>query len=105
MQGSRPPLLCAFARGLCMSASNEPLVALVGAGPGNPGLLTVRAVECLARADLVLYDYLVPVQLLDYAPEKARRICVNELADHHPERIPPVHQLMLEAARQGLRVV
>jgi uroporphyrinogen III methyltransferase/synthase len=88
-----------------MSLLTEPLVALVGAGPGNPGLLTVRAVECLARADVVLYDYLVPVQLLDYAPAQARRVCVNELADHHPERIPHVHQLMLDAARQGLRVV
>src|SRR5258708_2429292 len=88
-----------------MNPSPEPVVALVGAGPGNPGLLTVRAVECLARADLVLYDYLVPGQLLDYAPPQARRVCVNELADHHPERIPHVHQLMLDAAREGLRVV
>src|SRR5260370_33599742 len=88
-----------------MTTLTEPLVALVGAGPGNPGLLTVRAVECLARADVVLYDYLVPVQLLDYAPEHARRVCVKDLAEHHPERIPHVHQLMLEAARQGLRVV
>src|SRR5260370_21066417 len=88
-----------------MTTLTEPLVALVGAGPGHPGLLTVRAVECLARADVVLYDYLVPVQLLDYAPEHARRVCVKELADHHPERIPHVHRLMLDAARQGLRVV
>jgi uroporphyrinogen III methyltransferase/synthase len=88
-----------------MTESTEPLVALVGAGPGNPGLLTVRAVECLARADVVLYDYLVPAQMLDYAPERARRVCVNELADHHPERIPHVHQQMIDAARQGLRVV
>jgi uroporphyrinogen III methyltransferase/synthase len=88
-----------------MPSLAEPLVALVGAGPGNPGLLTVRAVECLARADLVLYDYLVPAQLLDYAPEQARRICVNELADCHPERIPHVHRLMVDAAKQGLRVV
>jgi len=88
-----------------MHALTEPLVALVGAGPGNPGLLTVRAVECLARADLVLYDYLVPVQLLDYAPEHAKRVCVNELADCHPERIPHVNGLMVDAARRGLRVV
>ncbi len=88
-----------------MNGPTEPLVSLVGAGPGNPGLLTVRAVECLARADLVLYDYLVPVQLLDYAPPQARRVCVNELADHHPERIPHVHRLLVEAAQQGLRVV
>jgi uroporphyrinogen III methyltransferase/synthase len=88
-----------------MSNPTEPLVALVGAGPGNPGLLTVRAVECLARAQLVLYDYLVPAQLLDYAPDAARRVCVNELAEHHPQRIPHVHQLMLDAARRGQRVV
>ena len=54
----------------------------------NPGLLTVPAVECLAPADLVFYDYLVPVQLLDYAPDAARRVGVNELADHHPSVCP-----------------
>src|SRR5258708_1506825 len=88
-----------------MSASTETLVALVGAGPGNPGLLTVRAVEGLSGADLVLYDYLLPVQLLDYAPDHACRVCVNELAEHHPQRIPHVHQMMIDAARQGQRVV
>ena len=44
-----------------------PAVALVGAGPGHPGLLTLRAVECLRRAELVLYDRLVPAGLLDGA--------------------------------------
>jgi uroporphyrinogen III methyltransferase/synthase len=101
----RKPCIAASGDSKMSDESAEPLVALVGAGPGNPGLLTVRAVECLARADLVLYDYLVPVQLLDYAPEQARRVCVNELAPHHPERIPHIHRLMIDAARQGLCVV
>jgi uroporphyrinogen III methyltransferase / synthase len=80
-------------------------VALVGAGPGNPGLLTLRAVELLGRADLVLYDRLVPVRLLDGVPAAARRICVDALHGSHPERWPEIYQIMIDAARQGHRVV
>jgi uroporphyrinogen III methyltransferase/synthase len=82
----------------------EPQVFLVGAGPGNADLLTVRAVECLARADLVIYDRLVLPRILDYA-SNAQRICVTDLAEHHVERGPLVHVAMIEAARQGKRVV
>src|SRR5262249_32604765 len=74
-------------------------------GPGNPGYLTVRAVECLARADLVLYDKLVPPQMLEHAPPTAERVCVSDLAERHVERYAPVHHTMLEAARRGKRVV
>ncbi len=80
-------------------------MALVGAGPGNPSLLTLRAAELLARAELVLYDRLVPVRLLDYVPETARRICVDALHGTHPERWPEIYQIMIDAARQGMRVV
>jgi uroporphyrinogen III methyltransferase/synthase len=83
----------------------EPLVVLVGAGPGNPGYLTLRAVECLARADLVLYDKLVPPQMLEHAPPEAERICVTDLAERHVERYEPIHQTLLDAARRGQRVV
>ena len=83
----------------------EPQVFLVGAGPGHPGLLTLRAVECLAQADLVLYDRLVSPRLLEYAPPGAERICVTELAEHHVERCAPINQTLMEAARQGKRVV
>ena len=51
----------------------EPLVYLVGAGPGHPGLLTLRAVEVLHRADVVLYDRLVAPSLLEFAPSNAQR--------------------------------
>ncbi|HTU18566.1 MAG TPA: uroporphyrinogen-III C-methyltransferase [Gemmataceae bacterium] len=80
-------------------------VALVGAGPGNPGLLTLRAVELLQRADLVLHDRLVPVRLLDHVPASARRICVDALHGKHPERWQEVYQIMIDAARRGQRVV
>ncbi|MFN4259361.1 MAG: uroporphyrinogen-III C-methyltransferase [Gemmataceae bacterium] len=84
---------------------SSPRVFLVGAGPGNPGLLTLRAIECLRQADFVLYDKLVPVQLLEHLPPTARRLCVTELPGRHPERYPHIHRTLIEMARQGLRVV
>ncbi len=81
------------------------LVSLVGAGPGHPGLLTVRAVECLREADLILYDKLVPESMLEYAASKAEKQCVVELAPRHVERYLPVRETMIEAAKKGKRVV
>src|SRR5262249_32093454 len=83
----------------------EPLVYLVGAGPGNPGLLTLRAVECLQRADLVIYDKLVPLRLLDHASARAECVCVSDLQSGHAQRYPQIHRTMIEAAQQGKRVV
>jgi uroporphyrinogen III methyltransferase/synthase len=80
-------------------------VALVGAGPGDPGLLTLRAVECLAAADLVVYDRLVPTRLLDHVRPDCRRVCISDLAGSHSDRYPAVHGILIDAARQGLRVV
>ena len=88
-----------------MQFKQPALVSLVGAGPGHPGLLTVRAVECLREADLVLYDKLVPAAMLDYASPRAEKRCVVELAPRHVERYLPVREAMIEAARQGKRVV
>jgi uroporphyrinogen III methyltransferase/synthase len=82
-----------------------PRVFLVGAGPGAPGLLTLRGLECLRQADLVIYDKLVSLRMLEHAPPHAERICVTGLADCHVERHRPVQQTMIEAARQGKTVV
>jgi uroporphyrinogen III methyltransferase/synthase len=82
-----------------------PRVYLVGAGPGHPGLLTLSAVECLRQADMVVYDKLVSPVILDYAPASAKRVCVTELGEHHVERQDPVKDVLIAAARQGLRVV
>ncbi len=88
-----------------MSSFQEPRVYLVGAGPGHPGLLTLRAVECMAKADLVIYDRLVSPRILEFAPAGAERICVTDLAPHHVERCPHVNEKLVEAARQGKHVV
>jgi uroporphyrinogen III methyltransferase/synthase len=81
------------------------MVYLVGAGPGNAELLTLRGAQCLARADLVLYDRLVPARLLTFAPASAEKVCVTDLAASHPERGPHVLERMIAAARQGRCVV
>ena len=80
------------------------LIALVGAGPGDPELLTVRAVRRLTAADLVLYDALVAPQALDLAPQ-ARRSFVGKRAGRHAVRQEEIHRLMIRAARRGQRVV
>jgi uroporphyrinogen III methyltransferase/synthase len=86
-------------------SSQPPQVALVGAGPGHPEFVTLRAVECLRCADLVLYDRLVPQRMLEHAAPTARCICIDSLHERHAQRIPYIHQTMIEAAKQGLRVV
>ena len=83
-----------------------PLVYLVGAGPGHPGLLTLRAVECLRQADLVLYDKLVSPAAARACPADGREALRRpNWRPCHADRHLPVHETMIEAARQGKRVV
>ncbi len=85
--------------------SSKPIVYLVGAGPGDPGLLTLRGKECLESADFVLYDQLVSARILDFIPAHAEKRCVRELPGCHPERWPHIHQMLVEEARKGKCVV
>src|SRR5436190_2623728 len=80
------------------------VVALVGAGPGDPGLLTRRAAERLAQADLVLYDALVDRDALDLAPT-AQRVFVGKRARRPQVSQDFIIKLMIRAARRGQRVV
>jgi uroporphyrinogen III methyltransferase/synthase len=82
-----------------------PTVHLIGAGPGHPGLITLRAVECLRQADLVLYDKLVPAAMLEHAGPRAELVCVTDLGQFHDLRVVPVHDAMIAAAKAGRRVV
>ncbi len=80
-------------------------VYLVGAGPGDPGLLTLRGVECLRRADVVLYDYLANPALVRHAPEHAKLLRLG----HHSvgRNLTPdqITDLMVRAALAGQTVV
>jgi len=79
-------------------------VALVGAGPGDPGLLTVRGAELLAAADVVLYDSLAEESLLDLAPPRAERRFVGKRPGA-PMPQDEINALLIAHARAGRRVV
>ena len=79
-------------------------VALVGAGPGDPGLLTRKALARLRRADLVLYDALVPAAIVALA-RRAQRFSVGKRGGRPSFRQETIHSLMIRAARRGRRVV
>ncbi len=80
-------------------------VYLVGAGPGDPGLFTVKGVRCLEKADVVLYDYLVHKKLLNYVQEKADIIYVGKKAGNHTLEQEKINTLMIEKAKEGKIVV
>ncbi len=79
-------------------------VYLVGAGPGDPGLLTRRGERCLARADVVVHDYLVGRRLLDLARPDAELIPLRRSHDD-PGRQDAIEALLIERARAGKTVV
>ncbi len=84
---------------------SEGIIYLVGAGPGDPGLLTIRGLEVLGRADVVIYDYLVNPRLLDYAPPQAERIYVGKKAAAHTLSQEQINQLLVDKARTPATVV
>ncbi len=79
-------------------------VALVGAGPGDPELLTLKAVRCLQEADLVLYDALVDPEVLNLAPD-ARRFYVGKRGGRPSFKQHDIEALMIKAASRGEYVV
>ncbi|MBW3599454.1 MAG: uroporphyrinogen-III C-methyltransferase [Planctomycetes bacterium] len=89
-----------------MSSFSQPgIVYLVGAGPGDPGLITLRGAECLRRAEVVLFDSLANPQILEHAPPSAELLCVGK---HGRTRIwsqDEINARMVEEARRGKTVV
>jgi uroporphyrinogen III methyltransferase/synthase len=80
-------------------------VYLVGAGPGDPGLITLRGVECLARADVVLYDYLANPAVVGHAPASAERVALGDPDAGRALTPEEISALMVEHARRGRTVV
>jgi uroporphyrinogen III methyltransferase/synthase len=80
-------------------------VYLVGAGPGDPGLLTVRGAAVLGRADVVVYDRLSVESLLDLAPATAERISVGKAPGHASRSQDEINSLLVERGRSGATVV
>ena len=80
--------------------AKQGIVYLIGAGPGDPGLITVRGVECLRRAQVVIYDYLANPLLLRESPE-AEHIYVGKSPGRHHTPQENINALLLEHARRG----
>ncbi len=79
-------------------------VFLIGAGPGDPGLLTIKAKECIETADVVVYDYLASPLLLKYAKKEAEIIYVGKKGGDHTLTQDKINLLLIEKAKQGLDV-
>jgi uroporphyrinogen III methyltransferase/synthase len=88
-----------------MKTEGMGIVYLVGAGPGDPGLITLRGVECLRMADVVVYDYLANEQLLDHAPVGAERIYAGKVGGRHNQDQEEINRLLVSKAQEGKRVV
>lgn len=79
-------------------------VYLVGAGPGDPKLITVRGLECIQEADVVIYDRLANPALLEHAKSGAELIYVGKLPKQHTLRQEEINELLVEKAKQGFTV-
>jgi uroporphyrinogen III methyltransferase / synthase len=88
-----------------MNIERKGKVYLVGAGPGDPGLLTLKGQRCLQRAEVVIYDYLANERLLGYAPPGAERIYVGKRAGEHSVPQDEINRLVIDRARRGQLVV
>ena len=80
------------------------MVHLVGSGPGDPGLITLRGAKLLDRADVVVYDFLANPRLLRLCP-RAELVFVGKKAGEHSMAQEQINALLVEKARQGKRVV
>ena len=80
------------------------IVYLIGAGPGDPGLVTQKGIACIAAADTVVYDYLASAELLKYARDDAELIYVGKKGGDHTLSQDGINDLLVEKAAAGKAV-
>ena len=80
---------------------NNGKVYIIGAGPGDPGLLTLRGAECIREADVIIFDHLVSPEILLHAGEKARRIYAGKQGGDHTLSQEEINRRLVEEAGQG----
>ncbi len=80
-------------------------VYLVGTGPGDPDLLTVKAARIIAQANVVVYDRLVSNEVLEIVPKTSRMISVGKAPNCHPVPQPEINRILIREAAKGRTVV
>ena len=75
------------------------MVYLVGAGPGDPGLITVKGLECIKKADVVVYDHLLDEDLLKYVSAQAERVYAGKQAARHALEQDEINSLLVRKSR------
>ncbi|MHC5163113.1 MAG: uroporphyrinogen-III C-methyltransferase, partial [Planctomycetota bacterium] len=79
----------------------KPMVYLIGAGPGDTGLITVKGLEILSQADVILYDHLIGHELLAHAKDGAELISVGKFAANHTLPQEGINDLIVQKAKEG----
>ena len=79
-------------------------VYLIGAGPGDPGLITVKGLKCLGEADVVIYDYLVSPELLRHTRKDCRLLYVGKKGGDHSVSQTEINRMIVEEAKKGATV-
>ena len=103
-RGARERML-ALVNSPAARAREAGIVHIVGAGPGDPDLLTFRAMRLIQDADVIFYDKLVGPEIVDYARRDAERVYVGKTKGNHSKSQDEINALMAEAAAAGKRVV
>jgi len=84
--------------------TKEGIVYIIGAGPGDPGLITLRGMKCLQTADVIVYDHLVSTDLLSFARKDAKRIYAGKRGGDHTIPQEEINRILVEEARKGRAV-